>query len=420
MEGLWSRITADLLTQQSISAALAGLTFAIVALTWMLWSRRNVARLQRIPLRVLVTGTRGKSSTVRLIHAALSEAGIPTLGKVTGTASRELDTTGAEHATHRIGQVSILEMLETVHRSFTGDTPTPLAVVLECMAVTPDLIEMCTDDIVRPQVSAVTNALWDHLEEQGTSLQDIAISLSRVMKGTEVAVTAEHRAATLATLAYEAGRHGCAFDAVDGRELPADILERLRGAHPDNVAVALAVAAFAGVDRETAVRGMAAATVEPWPTSPVTVTIEGIEWWYRDIGSINDTDSLTPALVEARAQMPRDAVTLAILTTRWDRPLRGIQFASSVTPDDVDGIVIVGEPDAVVRRYARKAGWSSDRIIRVGTWGFGERPLYRRIADFARRVSGTSPERIALIGMESNHQYVADLIREKMFGKDVL
>lgn len=420
MEGLWSSITADLLTQQSISAALAGLTFAIVAFTWMLWSRRNVARLQRIPLRVLVTGTRGKSSTVRLIHAALSEAGIPTLGKVTGTASRELDTTGAEHATNRIGQVSILEMLETVHRSFTGGTPAPQAVVLECMAVTPDLIQMCTDDIVRPQVSVVTNALWDHLEEQGTSLQDIAISLSRVMSGAEVAVTAEHRAATLATLAYEASRHACAFDAVDGRELPADILARVRGAHPDNVAVALAVAAFAGVDRQTAVRGMAAATVEPLPTSPVTVTIDGIEWWYRDIGSINDTDSLTPALVEAKAQMPRDAVTLAILTTRWDRPLRGIQFASSITPDDVDGIVIVGEPDVVVRHYARKAGWTSDRIIRVGTWGFGERPLYRRIADYARRVSGTRPERIALLGMENNHQYVADLIREKMFGKDVL
>jgi poly-gamma-glutamate synthase PgsB/CapB len=417
---LWSRVSADLLTQQSISAALAALTFGIVALTWMLWSRRNIARLQRIPLRVLVTGTRGKSSTVRLIHAALTEAGIPTLGKMTGTASRELDTTGEEHPTNRIGQVSILEMLETVHRSFTGGTPAPRAIILECMAVTPDLIQLCADDIVRPRVCVVTNALWDHLEEQGTTLEDIAISLSRAMTGAEVAVTAEHRPTTMATLAYEAGRHGCAFDAVSGQQVPTDILGLLRGAHPDNVAMAIAVAAFAGVDQGTAVRGMAAATVEPLPTRPVTATIDGIEWWYRDIGSINDTDSLTPALAEAKAQMPPDAVTLAILTTRWDRPLRGIQFASSITPADVDGIVIVGEPDVVVRHYARKVGWSNDRIIRVGTWGFGERPLYHRIAAFAQRVSGTRPERIALIGLENNHQYVADLIRDKMFGRDVL
>ena len=148
--------------------------------------------------------------------------------------------------------------------------------------------------------------------------------------------------------------------------------------------------------------------------------IDGIEWWYRDIGSINDTDSLTPALRDARAQMPADAVTLAILTTRWDRPLRAIQFAASITPADVDGIVIVGEPDAVVRHYAHQAGWTNDRIVRVGTWGYGERPLYRRMAELAEHVRGERPESIALIGLENNHQYVADLIRDKMFGKDVL
>ena len=420
MGDVWERVSSDLLTQQSMSAMLAAIAFGVVAIVWAAWSRRNVARLQRIPLRILVTGSRGKSSTVRLIHAALSEGGVPTLGKMTGTASRELDTAGTERPTNRVGQVSILEMLETVNRSFRRDAVVPQAIVLECMAVTPDLIEMCTDDIVRPHVSVVTNALWDHLEEQGTTLQDIAISLSRTMTGAEVAITAEHREATRSVLAYEARVHGCAFDAVSGDQVPADILERLRGAHPDNVAMALAATAFAGVDPETAVRGMETATVEPLPTLPVTTVIDGIEWWYRDIGSINDTDSLTPALLQARAQMPADAIALGILTTRWDRPLRGIQFATSITPDDVDGIVIVGEPDIVVRHYARTVGWTNDRIIRVGTWGYGERPLYRRIRDFAERVGGRPPERIALIGMENNHQYVADLIREKMFGRDVL
>lgn len=420
MGELWETVRADLVTQQSVSAALAAAAFATVGIVWGTWSRRNIRRLQRIPLRVLVTGTRGKSSTVRLAHAALMSGGIPTLGKMTGTASRELDTTGAEHPTNRIGQVSILEMLETVHRSVRRDPVVPEAVVLECMAVTPDLIDLVAEDIVRPQVAVVTNALWDHLEEQGTSLDQIAVSLSGVMTGAELAITAEHRTATRAVLAYEARLNGAAFDAVTGSDVPAAVRARLPGAHPDNVAMALAIAAFAGIDRETAVRGMEAATVEPLPTRPAVATIDGIEWWYRDIGSINDTDSLTPALVDARAQMPRDAITLAILTCRWDRPLRAIQFASSITPSDVDGIVIVGEPDIVVRHYARRAGWARDRIIRVGTWGLGERPLYRRMASFAERVSGTRPQRIALIGVENNHQYVADLIREKMLGGDVL
>ena len=413
-------VSDDLATQQSLSALLAAVAFLIVGITCAIWSRRNLARLQRIPLRVLVTGSRGKSSTVRLIHAALMAGGIPTLGKMTGTASRELDTAGAEYPTNRIGQVSILEMLETVHRSFKRDEVAPEAIVLECMAVTPDLIDLCTTDIVRPQVSIVTNALWDHLEEQGTTLDEIAISLSRAMTGARLVITAEHRAATRAVLAYEASTRGGAFDAVDGALVPREILARLPGAHPDNVAMALAVAAYAGVDRDTAIRGMEISTVEPLPTLPVVTEIDGIEWWYRDIGSVNDTDSLTPALESARAQMPADAVMLAILTTRLDRPLRAIQFAASLTPADVDGLVIVGEPDVIVRHYAYRAGWTRDRIVRVGTWGFGERPLYRRMRDLAEHIQGRPPERIALIGLENNHQYVADLIREKMLGGDVL
>jgi hypothetical protein len=240
------------------------------------------------------------------------------------------------------------------------------------------------------------------------------------MTGAQLAVTAEHREATRAVLAYEAQQRGCTFDAVDGAQVPAEILSRLPGAHPDNVAITLAVAAYAGIDRDVAVAGMESATVEPLPTRPATAEIDRIEWWYRDIGSINDTDSLTPALLEARAQVPPDAVTLAILTSRWDRPLRAIQFASSITPKDVDGIVIVGEPDVVVRHYARRVGWPRDRIIRIGTWGYFERPLYRHMAELAQRIRGERPRCIALIGLENNHQYVADAIREKMLGGDVL
>lgn len=420
MGGMWERVSADLITQQSISAALAAAAFAAVAIVWGFWSRRTTARLQSIPLRVLVTGSRGKSSTVRLAHAALTAGGIPTLGKITGTASRELDTAGIEHPTNRIGQVSILEMLETVHRSFSRDATPPQVIVLECMAVSPELIDLVTEDMVRPQVSIVTNALWDHLEEQGTTLEQIAVSLSGVMTGADLAITVEHRETTRAVLAYEAQHRDCTFDAVDGAQVPREILDRLPGAHPDNVAMALALSAYAGVNREAAVAGMELTTVEPLPTQPVTAEIDGIEWWYRDIGSINDTDSLTPALLDVRSQLPPDTPTFAVLTTRWDRPLRAIQFATSITPADVDGIVIVGEPDVVVRHYAYRAGWTRDRIVRVGTWGFGERPLYRRMRDLAERVSGRSPERIALIGLENNHQYVADLIRERMLGRDVL
>ena len=42
----------------------------------------HMRRLRRIPIRIHVNGTRGKSSVTRLVAAALQKNGIPTLAKV--------------------------------------------------------------------------------------------------------------------------------------------------------------------------------------------------------------------------------------------------------------------------------------------------------------------------------------------------
>lgn len=420
MGDLLEHVRGDLLTQQSLSAVLATLALIVVLSVWYAWSTRALKALWAIPMRVLVTGTRGKSSTVRLIHAALTAGGIPTIGKMTGTSSRELDTLGKEYHTNRVGQVSVLEVLETVHRNMKRKGPQPKAVVLECMAVSPDLIEFLSGRIVKPDVVVITNALWDHLEEEGTSLEGIAISLSLALPGAKLMVTSEHRETTRAVLAYEASLRDVAADIVDGRALPDDVITAAPGAHPDNIAMATAVAEYAGVDAHTALEGMAGATSEPLPTVAATAQLQGITWTYRDIGSVNDTDSLTPALEGAKAQMPAGAFVFGMLVTRWDRPLRAMQFAASVTPEDVDGIIIVGEPDMLVRFVARRSGWSNDRIVRISTFGIGQHPLYDRLARTATRISGQRPTDIGIIAMENNHQYVADLVREKFFGSDVI
>ena len=118
--------------------------------------------------------------------------------------------------------------------------------------------------------------------------------------------------------------------------------------------------------------------------------------------------------------MPPDAFVFGMLVTRWDRPLRAMQFAASLDRDDLDALVIAGEPDVLVRYVARRGGWPGERVVRIGTWGFGERPVFRELADVATRLTGSRPRRIGIIGLENNHQYVADLIREKFLGRDVL
>ena len=67
--------------------------------------------LRRVGIRILVTGTRGKSSLVRLLHAGLSAVGLRTHSRVTGVLPRELSPAG-QRVIRRTSPVSFREMQE--------------------------------------------------------------------------------------------------------------------------------------------------------------------------------------------------------------------------------------------------------------------------------------------------------------------
>ncbi len=63
------------------------------------WAHRRA--LNRIPIRIHVNGTRGKSSVTRLIAAGLRAGGIRTCAKTTGTLPRMIMPDGTEYPVFR-------------------------------------------------------------------------------------------------------------------------------------------------------------------------------------------------------------------------------------------------------------------------------------------------------------------------------
>lgn len=408
--GVVDSVFRDLATRSFVAALVGAGAVALVVGAWWIWSRRELAALRRIPIRILVTGTRGKSSTVRLLHSALVQSGVPAIAKTTGTAARDFDTTGAEHVTPRRGQVSVLEILDVVHRSRRRPGPSAKAAVIECMAVTPHLIEFVAQKVVRPTHVVVTNALLDHLEEEGLTQPEIARSMCRALPGAEWAVTAAQDPAVLAAIGECAEAAGVDLTVAVPVEAAPD--DPVRFAHPANVAVALAVTTLLGLPEAQARAGLARASIEPGDGRSDLLHHAGVDFSYRDIGAVNDTNSFATALEIARADAPEGSIVIGVLVSRWDRPLRALQFAGALQPGDLDAVVALGHPYWPVHRALRRGGWSAHCLGRIALWSrqAGLPALLRR----AERVAAGRPvEHIHVIGMENEHDRVADKLRRR-------
>src|SRR5512136_396561 len=73
--------------------------------------------VRRIPIRIHVNGTRGKSTVVRLTAAALRDAGIRTLAKTTGTTPTLIYPDGHEEAIRRRGPSRIREQMSFMKKA---------------------------------------------------------------------------------------------------------------------------------------------------------------------------------------------------------------------------------------------------------------------------------------------------------------
>ncbi len=111
--------------------------------------------------RVLVTGSRGKSSIVRLLYVAMHAAGLQTYARITGVVPREIGPHG-NRVISRSGSPHIEEM-----RWWLGQLPVSAqGIVLENSAITADLHDLA-GRWLQPDVTVLTNTLPDHQELWG-------------------------------------------------------------------------------------------------------------------------------------------------------------------------------------------------------------------------------------------------------------
>lgn len=319
-------------------------------------------RLSRIPHRIHVAGTRGKSSVTRLLAGALRESGMRTAAKTTGTLPRMILPDGREVPVFRPIGANILEQMRIVRVAARMEVD---ALVMECMALKPELHWLSERKLLQATHGIITNARADHLDVMGPTEADVARCLAGMTPIGGLLYTAEKE--HLGILEYAARDRRTRLVAVGDDEVGGigeEEMARFRHVeHAENVAVALRVAMELGVDRETALNGMWAAAPDPGALTEHRVDFFGRHLVFVNGFAANDPTSTMRIWNMSIAKHRNVKTRVALFNLRADRPHRSVQLARETDFwKDADRVVLTGSG---AYSFARLIGdrYDSSRLV---------------------------------------------------------
>ncbi|MDD2446325.1 MAG: poly-gamma-glutamate synthase PgsB [Tissierellia bacterium] len=324
-------------------------------------SYQNKKYRKKIKHIIHVNGTRGKSSTSRLIEASLRGGQYKVFCKTTGTSPRIIDTNGVENPIIRKGRANIKEQLKIIKEAAMQGAD---LLVIECMAVNPELQYISQHKILNADISVVTNVRRDHLEEMGPSLKDVAIALGNVMPYNGVFITPED---------YFIDYYRQVGKKQNSKVILAEDIDGDYGIDfKENVSIALEVCRVLGVDKDTALQRMKNYKKDPGVLKIYQIYNDrNIDIKFVNGLAINDPDSIS--IIYNRLKkigLFNNKDLIILVNNRADRPDRMKQHLDLIRQLDFNQIWITGEFKNAMKRKLVRYGIDSNLIKAIGNLDF--------------------------------------------------
>ncbi len=319
--------------------------WCLVLVLWYLEYRRIRRDQDLVSIRIGITGTRGKSSLVRLLAGAFRANGLDVLAKTSGSEACLILPDGTDRPIIRYGMPTILEQKQVLHTAARSGCGT---LICEVMSIRPEYQGIESSNILGLTHCVVSNCRIDH-PEQGDSKDSVAACLSRSIPtgGVVFCPSSEVRSA----LSLEAEKREATLVAVDDGAMP-DLSDlRSTADHVEfqkNIALALAVCAHFGLSERLSLDGMFSAVgdvgaLRSWRLGKDVLCVNAF--------AANDIES-TRILLDRLPAGRR----IGLLNLRKDRPERTQQFIDAILSgvfSDIEIFFCIGAHGEVVRRKVR-------------------------------------------------------------------
>lgn len=332
----------------------------MVFLLYLIYERISMnLRRNAIPLRISVTGTRGKSSVVRMIASMLREDGRKVIAKTTGSQARFVLPDAQEIEVARRGVTSIIEQKRLIKKAAKIKAD---CLVAEIMSIHPENHYVESQQMLQPHIVVITNVREDHTEAMGKTKDEIAAVLALdIPAEAKVFVPEKENRALFETAVKNAA--GELIEVQKGIASPlfqhAPELERKE--FPDNLDLVYALGQHLHIDQKTILKGIHQARLDIgkfkiWKyQSPETR-----KTYYLVNGfAANDPESTWQVIAKVKEILPSAADELiGLLSLRADRGDRTEQWLEALSHDAFNGfsrIYVTGAHSQIVRRKLKAA-----------------------------------------------------------------
>ena len=312
--------------------------------------------LNRLPIRIHVNGTRGKTSVARLISAGLREGGLRVCTKTTGSFASVCGPDGTEYPLHRQDLPNIIEQMRVLRR-LVGFRPD--AVIVECMALQPQYQMLTEIHMMKSTHGVITNARADHLDIMGPTPDDVALALAGSTPRKATLYTAEKKYLEVFRRAASDRntRLVATTDEDSAQVTEAELDDFQYTEHAENVALALRVCADLGVPRESALRGMQALAPEVGATRILEVSFYERSLLFVNAFAANDPESTELIWERVVEKYGEGRSRIALVNCRFDRPQRSQQLATVASRwSPADHYVLMGSGTLLFAKAATAGG----------------------------------------------------------------
>ncbi len=315
-------------------------------------------RINSIPIRIAVTGTRGKSSVVRLLASVLREDGRKVLAKTTGAEAKYILPDGEEIDVPRKRLVSIIEQKNLIKKAAKLNAE---CLVAEIMSIHPENHYVESQQILKPNIVVITNVRKDHTDAMGRTIEEIAsvFSLDIAKKAHLIILEKENKPIFASTVKNAGGELIQVKDKISSfiQQFAPELTDK---EFSENINLVYALGEYLNITKKSILNGMRRVKHDVGKFKIWKYRLDKTEKIYYLVNGFaaNDPESTFQVILKLKKILPSVSDKLVgLLNLRSDRGDRTLQWIEALKNDsfnNFDKIYVTGPHANIVKRKLKQ------------------------------------------------------------------